>query len=50
MNAEELREQYRNSPEWAFVGMMVRLAQVEAKIEELTKPKRKPRKKVNGSR
>ena len=43
MDVPKLREQYRNSPEWAFVSLYKRFELLEAKVAELSKPKKRGR-------
>ena len=51
MDVAKLREEFRSAPDWAFIGLMTRLAALEAEVEELEKPKKRaPRKKVNGNK
>lgn len=49
MDANELREHYRNAPDWAYVGLIKRIESLEAEIAELKKPKRVARKKKSQS-
>ena len=45
MKTDDIREQYRNSPEWSIVGIINRIERLEKEIHDLkTKPKRTRRK------
>jgi hypothetical protein len=45
MDVMELKKEYNNSPEWAYVRLAVKIDLLEKEIAELKKPKRKPAKK-----
>ena len=51
MKTDDIREQYRNSPEWSIVGIINRIERLEKEIHDLkSKPKRTRRKVMtNGS-
>lgn len=46
MDANELREQFKSSPDWAYVGLVKRIEALELKVAELAKPKRTTRTKT----
>ena len=49
MNPADIRKEFRQNPEYAFLGLFLRIAELEAEVVELKKPKRIPRKKANGN-
>ena len=50
MKTNEIREQFRNSPDWLLVGIINRLERLEKEIHDLkNKPKRTRRKVTHGT-